>query len=297
MKRALLVSAIVLSAAAPADAVVSDCGGASRSPRATATPAASPPRVPSGVYRVTDVYVADVVTRSGDLTTYSTTTQHRITDTYARVLAYVGTGVRSPYDGRAFNGRASLSDGTLVAGTYYQNFVFDGTRFQPVSIVFFQDDSELARRRAATPQPARTPTPTTATRLVPVPTTPAPVAAPRTPAPTLGPITIGVDPSGGPALLDSIEVARGAAYALRVNMRGAATLLAWSFVGGVNDATNTAGWHDATAPLQGQWLRLAPPGETWVLTLRVRVAPSFGGSPVEREGTVRVGVRSPAIVD
>ena len=302
MKQILLSFAIVLAVAGPVDAVVSPEGAAGRPSRApAATRSSAPAQLPPGLYRVTDVYVADVVTRNGDLTTYTTATRRRLTDTYARVLEYVGTGVRSAYDGTAFNGRASLSDGSLVAGTYYQNFIFDGARYRPVSIVFFQDDSELARRRAATtPAPARTPTPTTATRLSPS-ATPRPVStlpAPRnTPTPTLGPITIGVDPSGGAAALSSIEVARGAGYALRVNIRGAGTLLAWSLAAGVNDATNAAGWHHATELLNGQWLRLPRPDEAWVLILRVRVAPPFDAPPEEREGTVRVGVRSPAIVD
>ena len=78
--------------------------------------------VPPGVYYVTDTYVADVVTSSGPLTTYSTTTIHESTGSYARVLDTVGTGASSVYDGRAFNGRRALGDGRLVAGTYYERY-------------------------------------------------------------------------------------------------------------------------------------------------------------------------------
>ena len=60
---------------------------------------------PPGIYYVTDTYVADVVTSSGPLTTYSTATVHESTGSYARVLDTVGTGASSAFDGDAFNGR------------------------------------------------------------------------------------------------------------------------------------------------------------------------------------------------
>ncbi|HKW79220.1 MAG TPA: hypothetical protein VJQ09_08955, partial [Candidatus Limnocylindria bacterium] len=262
-------------------------------------PARTPAQMPMGLYRVSEVYLADVVTRSGDLTSYSTTTRHEVTDTYARVLDQVGTGARSAYDGAAFNGRAALSRGALVAGTYYQNYVFDGTTFRPVSIVFFQDDSELARRGARpVPSPAPIlwlpprPSPQPAPR--PIPIDP-PAPWPR-PIPTPAPITIGVDPTGEAGVLDRVEVARGARYSFRVNIRGSGTLTAWAFVSGANDASTALGWHAPGEPLSGQWLRLPPPGTPWALTLRVRVAQPGGGT-IERDGTVQVWVRSPAVVE
>src|SRR5204863_7869013 len=81
---------------------------------------------PPGIYYVTDTYVADVVTSSGPLTTYSTTTVHESTGSYARVLDTVGTGASSAFDGSAFNGRRTLGDGRSVAGRYYENYPLTG---------------------------------------------------------------------------------------------------------------------------------------------------------------------------
>ena len=114
---------------------------------------------PPGIYYVTDTYVADVVTSSGPLTTYSTATVHESTGSYARVLDTVGTGTSSAFDGSAFNGRRTLGDGRSVAGTYYENYAFIDGGFVPVSVVFFQDDAELARLRAIGTSPPAVPTP------------------------------------------------------------------------------------------------------------------------------------------
>ncbi len=108
------------------------------------TPDPAPVEVPSGLYYVTQTYVADIVTTQGPVTTYSTATVAESPGTYARVVESVGTGASSGYDGSAFNGRAHLTDGRDVAGTYYENFVPTSTGFVSVSIVFFQDDSETA---------------------------------------------------------------------------------------------------------------------------------------------------------
>jgi hypothetical protein len=290
----LAVAALALLIATPSPAYAFGIKDPDRPPPRRARPLTSQPaQLPPGLYRVTDVYVADVVTRAGDLTTYSTTTAHQTTDTYARVLEEVATGMRSRYDGASFNGRAALSDGMPVAGTYYQNYVFDGAGFRPVSVVFFQDDLEVVRRRAAPPSGGSIP-PMPSSSPPPQRSTPSPPPAAR-PLPTVGPITIGVDPSGGAGALDRIEVARGARYAFRVNARGPARLVAWAIVAGVNDAYNAPGWHDATEALSGQWLRLAVPGRSWELTLRVRVATPAG--LIERDGLIAVWVRSPAVVE
>ena len=87
---------------------------------------------PPDVYYVTDTYVADVVTSSGPVTTYSTSTVHESTGSYARVLDTVGTGESSAFDGSAFNGRRRLGDGRLVAGTYYENYVRTDGGFIPI---------------------------------------------------------------------------------------------------------------------------------------------------------------------
>jgi hypothetical protein len=102
--------------------------------------------VPAGLYYVTDTYVADVVATSDATTVYSTTTMHESTGTYARVIDIVGTGASSPFDGVAFNGRGALTNGQALAGTYYENFVLTAGGYVPVSVVFFQDDSETRRQ-------------------------------------------------------------------------------------------------------------------------------------------------------
>ncbi len=158
------------------------------------------PVIPEGLYLVTEVYVADVVSVAGPLTTYSTATASETPGTYARVIDTVGTGAVSEYDGSAFNGRTALDDGRGVAGTYYENFVLSGGTFVPVSVVFFQDDSALAQ---TSPQPTPSPAPPVAPTPVPIsaiPSTPAPAAAtpapagvgPTSPAPTPAPTPIAV---------------------------------------------------------------------------------------------------------
>src|SRR5207245_4944604 len=108
-----------------------------------------------GTYNFTNTYVAYLDTSNGPLTTYSTATVHESTGSYARALDTVGTGTSSAFDGSAFNGRRTLGDGRSVAGTYYENYAFIDGGFVPVSVVFFQDDAELARLRAiGTPPPA-----------------------------------------------------------------------------------------------------------------------------------------------
>lgn len=164
------------------------------------------PVVPQGLYLVTEVYVADVVSVAGPLTTYSTATVTETPGTYARVVDTVGTGTASAYDGSAFNGRTALDDGRAVAGTYYENFVLSNGEFVPVSIVFFQDDSALAAAVPPAPpgSPADTPTPAPVPIAVPEPepapvtATPMPIAAapaPASPAPDTMPDEIArIDP-------------------------------------------------------------------------------------------------------
>ena len=148
MRRALvLVVAIVAACARPAAAWDPDwdrldAGTIDR------TPDPAPLVVPEGLHIVTDVYAGDVVTRSGDTTTYGTTTVSETPGTYARPIDVVGTGGESAYDGASLNGRARMSDGRPVAGTYYEDFVLTSSGFVSVNVVFFQDDSETHRRDA-----------------------------------------------------------------------------------------------------------------------------------------------------
>src|SRR5206468_4340073 len=176
---------------------------------------------PPGIYYVTDTYVADVVTSSGPVTRYSTATVHESTGSYARVLDIVGTGASSSFDGSAFNGRRALGDGRAVAGAYYENYVLGADGFVPVSVVFFQDDAELARLLASKP----TAPPATATPSLP-PGTTRPVVPPccaaerpvaaipsRTSAPTKS-IQPGLSLLPVSAPLASLEVLRGRAVSL-----------------------------------------------------------------------------------
>jgi hypothetical protein len=252
---------------------------------------------PEGVYLVTDVYAGDSVTRSGPVTTYSTETVHEITGSYARVLETVRTGDTSSLDGASFNGRASLTDGRPVAGTYYENFALTEYGFVPVSVVFFQDDSEVAQA----PSPGIPPT---------APTAP---AAP----PSIGPITTPIEQGTGPifgyvtpsipdgdravgpetpttppmatALPDrAIEVLRG---------RRISILFSGSDVRGWR-VLSTDGI--ALGPLSGaagqpfmiRWDRLAPPNTAWVARFALDYA---NGS--SHDLILHVTVRAPGLVE
>jgi hypothetical protein len=258
---------------------------------------------PPGVYYVTDTYVADVVTASGTLTTYLTTTVHESTGSYARVLETVGTGASSVYDGSAFNGRRSLGDGRPVAGTYYQNYVLTEGGFVPVSIVFFQDDSELARLQsvdnsppAGAPSHPQTPT-SNARPLAPTccaAERPAGVAAP--PIARTKPIRPGISLLPVSAPLTTLEVLRGRAVELwprafiddrEVPVRS------WSVIGGeAGEALATAG--SGSVPFRSRWTRLAPPGATWEVVFRIEVDTPDGGRRTVN-GAIAVVVRSPAL--
>jgi len=258
---------------------------------------------PPGLYYVTDTYVADVVTSSGPLTTYSTATVHESTGSYARVLDTVGTGRSSAFDGSAFNGRRALGDGRPVAGTYYQNYVLTDGGFVPVSIVFFQDDAELARLAVNKPTPAATPqppllSPTTRPLALPCCAVQQSVAitAP-TPAP-LKTIRPGISLLPASAPLSTLEVLRGRAVSLwprafaddrEIPVRW------WTVVGGdAGEAFATAG--PGAVPFRSSWARLAPPGAAYELVFRIEVdAPDTGPRTVD--AVIAVIVRSPALED
>lgn len=263
--------------------------------------------VPDGLYFVTDTYVGDVVATTDATTTYSTTTVHESTGTYARVIDTVGTGVSSLFDGTAFNGRGALTDGRALAGTYYENFVLTPSGYVPVSIVFFQDDSET-RRRGSTSTSAPNPTapPTAPT---PSPSAPAvPSAAPpsrATAPPSFGPEAPTVSPRptlrGGIALapdgptLASAEVLRGRlvrfwprAFAGDV----AVSIRAWRLVSARPDQISAAS--GGSEPLAAQWIRMPAPDVRW--SLRFEIITEL--APTERlEAQIDVTVRSPALVD
>jgi hypothetical protein len=249
----------------------------------------APVAPPPGIYLVTDTYAGDSVTRTGLVTTYSTETVHETTGSYARVLESVATGGASAYDGTAFNGRAAMSDGRAVAGTYYENYIWTDAGFVPVSVVFFQDDSEIARE-----QSARGAQPTGAAPRRPA----APVPAAGQPA-----VLVGPPDDGGPApvapapsrirpsalLPDrSIEILRG--RRTTVSFVGE-DVRSWRFLSGecvaLGALTGTA-----SEPFVARWDLLAEPNATWVV--RFVVAYADGTS---HERVLRVTVRAPGLVE
>ena len=261
---------------------------------------------PPDIYYVTDTYVADLVTSSGPVTTYSTSTVHESTGSYARVLDTVGTGASSPFDGSAFNGRRRLADGRAVAGTYYENYILTEGGFVPVSIVFFQDDAEIARLLAATPPPGTvTPAPS-------IPSSPQATSRPVPPTccapqPSGGPIAratpnpvkpvrpgISLLPVGAP--LATIEVLRARAVSLypRAFVDGREIpVRSWTIVAGdAGEAVATAGF--GAEPFRTSWPRLAPPGSAFELVFRIEVdTPETGHRAVD--APIAVVVRSPAL--
>lgn len=276
--------------------------------RADLPPAPRPaaPTRPPGLYYVTETYVRDAVIRTGPVTTYGTITERRSTGSYARVLAYVGTGVGSAYDGRSFNGRARMADGRLVAGTYYENFVPHGSGFRSVSIVFFQDDAEIARAAASAAPSARpvaiaapSPTPRPAPTAAPVrPPTPAPPPV-RTPAPRPSfSLDVGVALMRHGTALASFEVLRGRGVSLwpvaTVDGRRTAVQEWWLVEAEMVPLGPTRG--GATVPLTGRFDRLADPGRTWPVRLSVSVRLPDGTLRTS-EARITALVRSPAVVD
>lgn len=258
---------------------------------------------PPDLYYVTDTYVADVVTSNGPLTTYSTATVHESTGSYARVLETVGTSASSAYDGSSFNGRRALGDGRLVAGTYYQNYVRTDDGFVPVSIVFFQDDAEIARLQS-TPRPVVTTSPPPAPLRTAGPHPPACCAAERplataAPAPTPIPpraIRPGLSLLPASAPLAGLEVLRGRTVSLwpRAFVDDREVPVGWwTVIGGeAGEALATAG--SGGVPFRSSWRRLAPPGAAFEVVFRIEVeTPETGHRTVD--AAIAVVVRSPAL--
>ncbi len=121
--RRILFLAIVLVATGVQPASAWDPFADELSEGSDPTPDPAPFVVPDGIYAVTDVYAGDVVSTSGNTTTYTTETVHDAPGTYARVVDVIGSGSSSFFDGSSFNARAVLPDGRPVAGTYYDDFV------------------------------------------------------------------------------------------------------------------------------------------------------------------------------
>ena len=312
MNRSLVAAAsiavtLTLIASSPACAWDPDWDGrpSDRPESAAWTPQPAPVAPPEGVYLVTETYVDDVVTRSGPVTTYATETAHEVTGSYARVLESVPTGARSTYDGTAFNGRTALADGRSVASTYYENYIRTDLGYIPVSIVFFQDDSETARaghdttrisrpapEATSTPAPRSTATPSAQPRGA---VSPPVDAADRRPAPEQREVTVPTRPPGrlvsAPLPDRSIEVLRARRIAISFGGPGGPGVAGWRFLSG--DGT-------ALGPLSGaatdqffvRWDRLAPLGAAWVMRFFVDLADG-----TTRELAIRVTVRAPGLVE
>lgn len=258
--------------------------------------------VPTGLYYVTDTYVGDVVATSDATTTYSTTTMHESTGTYARVIDAVDTGASSAFDGTAFNGRGALTDGRPLAGTYYENFVLTASGFVAVNIVFFQDDSETRRREAApSPAPATTlpaaiPGPAVASAAPRSVSVPGPSFKPQNPVAPVGPrLRAGIALAPDGPTLASAEVLRGRliyfwprAFASDI----AVPIRSWRLLSAQPDhiSANSGG----VEPLAAQWIEMPAPGVHWSLRFEIftEMAPS------ERlEAEISITLRSPALID
>ena len=296
MKRLILVTTVAVSLLASRPALGWDPfgdGSDSGWPVSSWTPEPAPVAPPLGIYLVTETYASDSVTRAGAMTTYSTETVHEITGSYARVLESVATGGSSSYDGAAFNGRAALTDGRAVAGTYYENYVRTDGGFIPISVVFFQDDSEIARASRGALQlpvapPAAAPVTLVIPQVIPLPSPggsvtpvidrpdPVPAAPVRaaTPASTL--------------LADrSIEVLRGRRVTLSF---GGQDVRAWRYLSGEALSMGALAG-TALEPFVARWDRLAP-NAAWIVRFVVDYADG-----TSHELVVRVAVRSPGLVE
>ncbi|HEV8536104.1 MAG TPA: hypothetical protein VGR87_10370 [Candidatus Limnocylindria bacterium] len=270
-------------------------GGPAAEPRrADPVPFVAPP---PGIYYVTETYVADVVTTSGLLTTYGTTTIHESTGSYARVLDTVGTGDASIFDGSAFNGRRTLNDGRSVAGAYYENFVLTDAGFIAVSVVFFQDDAELSR--LSTLPPARTLAPATPRPAAPTPAPPCCAAVRPTPVPQMTarrPIRPGLSLRPTSLPLSRIEVLRGRPVELWLRAfvdDREIPVSSWAVTyGEPGDAVATTG--GGAIPFRTSWKRLAPPGAAYDLVFRVEVdTPETGRRTID--APISIIVRAPAL--
>jgi hypothetical protein len=305
-RAAMLATAFTLLSSVYADAR-DPFGDESRSfpPIVEQSDGAVPFVVPAGLYYVTDTYVGNVVATSGATTTYSTTTVHESTGTYARAIDTVDTGASSAFDGASFNGRGALTDGRALAGTYYENFVLTTNGYVPVSIVFFQDDSE-SRRRASAPSSSPTPSAAAATS---VPggvalasrgvATPAPSFKPTTPTTPIAPaapkLRAGVALAPNGATLGSAEVLRGRlvhfwprAFANDV----AVPIRSWRLLSVQPDRISANSGN--IEPLAAQWIQMPASGVRW--SLRFEIFTEL--APRERlEAEISITVRSPALID
>ena len=256
--------------------------------------------VPIGLYFVTDTYVGDVVATSDATTVYSTTTVHESTGTYARVIDTVDTGSSSPFDGMAFNGRGALTNGQALAGTYYENFVLTPDGYVPVSIVFFQDDSETRRRQgplsSAAPKASASPAPAVTTAQRPDEIASPPSIKEQGPIETARPtLRAGISLASDGPTLASAEVLRGRLVQFwpRVFANNAVVpIRSWRLLSAQPDRISAS--NGSTQPLAAQWIRMPAPGVSWSLRFEIFTEVA----PTERhEAEISVTLRSPGLVD
>ena len=256
--------------------------------------------VPIGLYFVTDTYVGDVVATSDATTVYSTTTVHESTGTYARVIDTVDTGSSSPFDGMAFNRRGALTNGQALAGTYYENFVLTPDGYVPVSIVFFQDDSETRRRQgplsSAAPKASASPAPAVTTAQRPDEIASPPSIKEQSPIETARPtLRAGISLASDGPTLASAEVLRGRLVQFwpRVFANNAVVpIRSWRLLSAQPDRISAS--NGSTQPLAAQWIRMPAPGVSWSLRFEIFAEVA----PTERlEAEISVTLRSPALVD
>lgn len=165
---------------------------------------------PKGIYKVSSNYVGNTQWTDEDRTIhYGTETSRKPNPWWAVSLGSVSKGGASAYDSQAFNGRGRGADGLLLAGRFYRNYLANEDCFDPVSVVFFQDDSvttgdldqdeptESPDPGSPTPTPDQDPTP----GVTPVPPTPGVKPVPPSKDPTAVPTpdpTKPPDPPGRP---------------------------------------------------------------------------------------------------
>ena len=189
---------------------------------------------PSGIYKVSSNYVGNTQWTDEDGTIhYGTETSREENPWWAVSLGSVSKGKTSRYDSQAFNGRGRGADDLLLAGRFYRNYLPDGDCFEPVSVVFFQDDRVVAGDldEPGTPDPSPTPgigTPTPTPTATPTPTptvTPTPGNPPNsptaspTPTPTRRPTAPPNSPTQPPVSLDP-----GGEFAFAVAIEGSGSL-------------------------------------------------------------------------
>ena len=283
-------------------------------------------RIALGLHQVSEAWLGHVVTTAGPVTTFSSSSVAMDTGTSARLVASVGTGESSGYDGLLSGGRMSLSDGRLVKGDVYANYLWNGYEWVLDRYVFFQDDLEIARAAQVTAEPVPTSTPPPATpppvHASPTPATTAPTpvtSAPAFVAPLIGDVPsapAAVPPPGGTSQpvtrtilagialapqaepLGRVEVLRGRSVPLwvRATTDGMpARVVSWRLVSGeLITLGPVSGSGDE--PLVATWRSITAPGTAFAVRLRATIDVP-GDVPQEVDAVIDVIVRSPGLVE